>query len=366
MNYILKKWHFIFGALLLLASFYYFSNIWIYILLAAVISIIGRSLVDVLTKIKIKKWQVSKGLSAGVTLVIFWMLVYFFLSFFIPLVAHETHELSKIDINALQVYFAEPINNIQQKLDTLGLLNQDLDVHAVIKEKVSSVLNLEQVRSVFSNIVGVLGNVFIAIFSISFIAFFFLKDDNLLMELALNFAPKGKEIQVRSGLLKIIKLLSRYFVGLMIEVLSIITLVTLGLWIVGIGFSHAIVIGLVAGFLNVIPYVGPLIGTLFGTVIALATSLTEGVPDNLLWIFIAVLSVFMVAQLIDNFLLQPVIYSNSVNASPLEIFIVILMSGTLWGILGLMIAVPCYTIFRVVAKETSSQVKLIQKITKDI
>ncbi len=366
MDGILKKWHFIFGGLLLLASFYYFSNIWVYILVAIVISLIGRSLVNLLTKVKIKTWQMPKGLAAGLTLLLFWMFLYFFLSFFLPLVVHETQALSKIDINAIQVHFAEPINNIQEKLNDFGAVNQDLDAYEMIKEKLKSVLNLGQIRDVLSKLFGMLGDVFIAVFAISFIAFFFLKDDQLLMEFALSFSPKGKENQVRLGLLKIIKLLSRYFIGLIIEVLSIVTLVTLGLWIVGVGFSHAIVIGLVAGFLNVVPYVGPLIGTVFGTIIALATTLTQGVPDNLLWIFVAVLSVFMAAQLIDNFLLQPVIYSNSVNASPLEIFIVILMAGTLWGILGLMIAIPCYTIFRVVAKETSSQVKLIQKITKDI
>lgn len=366
MNWLIKRLPLIVGFLLVVLSFYFFSNIWLYIILAAVISLVGRPLVQFLIKIKIKRFSVSKGLAAGISLLVFWSFLYLFLRVFVPLIVNEANELSKINTTALEEHFHEPLTKVQKVVENIIIEKQDFDFRAYVQGKLTNVLNLEYLKSLFSNIIGAVGDIFIAIFAISFIAFFFLKDDKLLMRGILSLVSVNREEQVKHVVLKVIKLLSRYFMGLMLEVTAIIVLVTLGLWMVGIGFTHAIVIGLVAGFLNVIPYVGPLIGMAFGTVIALATELTDAISDNLLWLFVGIVAIFLIVQLIDNFVLQPFIYSNSVNATPLEIFLVILMAGTVGGIGGMILAIPIYTIIRVIAKETLSQFKFVNKLTKDI
>ena len=76
--------------------------------------------------------------------------------------------------------------------------------------------------------------------------------------------------------------------------------------------------------------------------------------------------VFLVVQLIDNFVFQPMIYSSSVKAHPLEIFLVILMASSIAGVPGMILAIPTYTILRVVAKEFFNQFPIVQNITKDI
>ncbi len=99
--------------------------------------------------------------------------------------------------------------------------------------------------------------------------------------------------------------------------------------------------------MNVIPYVGPLIGCAFALFIGLTTN-----PDmSLLSVVIRVLIVLPAVNLADAFLLQPLIYSSSVKAHPLEIFLVILAGATLGGIGGMILAVPSYTILRVFGKE---------------
>ena len=70
--------------------------------------------------------------------------------------------------------------------------------------------------------------------------------------------------------------------------------------------------------------------------------------------------------MIDNFIIQPIIFSNSVKAHPLEIFIIILSAGTIWGITGMLVAIPFYTVIRVIAKEFLSEFKIVQFLTKDI
>jgi predicted PurR-regulated permease PerM len=78
------------------------------------------------------------------------------------------------------------------------------------------------------------------------------------------------------------------------------------------------------------------------------------------------LVVFIIVQLIDNFVFQPLIFSNSVNAHPLEIFIVLLIAGSLGGILGMLLAIPGYTVLRVFAKEFFNKFRLVQKLTEKI
>ncbi len=366
MNVLLKKWPLLLGFLLLFLSFYFFSSVWLYIILAAVVSLMGRPLVQFLTKIKIKRFRVPKALAAGISLLTFWVLFYLFLRIFVPLVVNEANELSKINIKAIQEHFHKPLSDLQSTFETVVLEKNDFNFRTYVEEKLRTVLNLAQVKTFFSSVVGTIGDIFIAIFAITFMAFFFLKDDQLLMRAILSMVSVGKEEEVKHVILKIVKLLSRYFIGLMIEVTAIIVLVTFGLWAVGINFQHAVVIGLVAGFLNVIPYVGPLIGMAFGSVIAIATELTDTIPDHLLLLFLGIIAVFLITQLIDNFVLQPLIYSNSVNASPLEIFIVILMAGTVGGIGGMILAIPIYTILRVIAKETLNQYKFVNKLTRRV
>jgi predicted PurR-regulated permease PerM len=159
-------------------------------------------------------------------------------------------------------------------------------------------------------------------------------------------------------------MLSRYLIGLLIQVSSISILVSLGLSMLGV--ANAFIIGFFAGLMNVVPYVGPLIGIIVGLVLGITSNLHLEISTELLPLSLKIFSVFMVVQLLDNFLFQPLIFSNSVKSHPLEIFIVVLSAGTLGGIVGLIVAIPLYTIFRIVAKEFLSQYKLIQKITKNL
>ena len=74
----------------------------------------------------------------------------------------------------------------------------------------------------------------------------------------------------------------------------------------------------------------------------------------------------MFAQLIDNFLSQPYIFSNSVKSHPLEIFLVILSGGILFGIVGMILAIPLYTVIKVFLKVFFSDNKLVKKLTKNL
>ena len=178
--------------------------------------------------------------------------------------------------------------------------------------------------------------------------------------------PTELEEKVAHVLDSISFLLRRYFVGLLFEVFMVMLLDTIGLTIVGIGFNHAVVIGLFCGMFNVIPYLGPWMGAAAGLIIGAALNINADFMSHTLPLLGLMAIVFISVQVIDNILFQPLIYSSSVKAHPLEIFLVILAAGSLAGIVGMILAIPVYTILRVIAKEFFDNLKLVRKLTENL
>lgn len=166
-------------------------------------------------------------------------------------------------------------------------------------------------------------------------------------------------------------LLSRYFIGLVIEIIGVANINTIGLhFVAGLTFSMAVGIAFMTGLLNIIPYVGPFAGGVIGTFLGLILKYYSVHPmgiDVSFWGYIAILAgIFVFAQLIDNYIFQPIIYSNSVKAHPLEIFIVLLMAGYVGGVVGMLIAIPAYTVTRVFAAKFLSHVKFVRMLTGSV
>jgi len=178
------------------------------------------------------------------------------------------------------------------------------------------------------------------------------------------FVPSRFEEQGAAILQDTRHLLSRYFVGLSAELLSMMSLITIGLSFFSV--ESALLIGFLGGLMNVIPYLGPIIGASMGVVIAATSNVSLGMYEDILPISAIILGTFAVANLFDNLILQPLIYSTSVKAHPIEIFLVILMAGSLAGIPGMILAIPGYTVLRIIAKQFFSGSKLVQKITENI
>jgi len=177
-------------------------------------------------------------------------------------------------------------------------------------------------------------------------------------------APGKYEERVEKLMDSVSVLLKRYMIGLLLQMLGIMILSTFGFTVIGLGFSHAVVVGVFAGLINVIPYIGPWIGALFGLVVALANNLHSSFMDVTLPLMTMIVVVVMVVQFIDNMIFQTVIYSNSIQAHPLEIFFVTMIAGSLAGIPGMILGIPAYSVIRVIASEFLSEFKVIKSLTK--
>jgi len=367
MNVTLRNILIFFGILILLACVWFFRNIVVYILVAGVLSIMGRPLVDLLCRIRIKSWKFPRSLSALITLAIIWGVIISFFVIFIPLVTKQINYFSSIESEKLVQLVDVPIQKIESIFRAFdSSITSELSLKDYITRKIASVLNINMIQNFLGSIVGILGNLIVAVFSITFISFFFLKDQQLFFESILMWVPDKYTDNVSRALFSIKKLLTRYFIGIVIQSTCIMILIDIGMTIVGIDFQQALVMGLILGILNVIPYVGPWIGLFIAIIMGVASHINMDFTTVVLPLVYYMILVEAIVHLIDNVVFQPVIFSNSVRAHPLEIFVVVLAAGFAAGIPGMIFGIPAYTVLRVFAREFFYNFKAVQRITSSL
>jgi predicted PurR-regulated permease PerM len=356
-----------FGILLLLGCAWFFRNIVVYILVSGVFSIMGRPLVDLFCKIRIKKWSFPRSLSALLTIIAIWGAIILFFIIFVPLVTRQINYFSKIDSEKIVQIVAGPINKVEHLVRSINKdIPQNITIQDYIVKKVAGILNINMIQNFIGSLISILGNVIIAIFSITFITFFFLKDQRLFFESILMWVPDKYVDNVMRALNSIKKLLTRYFIGIVIQSTCIMILITIGMTIAGIDFQQALVMGLIIGILNVIPYAGPWIGLAIAITMGVASHINQDITTVVIPLVTYMIIVEVVTHLIDNIVFQPIIFSNSVRAHPLEVFIVVLAAGFAAGIPGMIFGIPAYTVLRVFAREFFYNFKAVQKITSGL
>ena len=343
---------------------WYFSDIVIYILISAVLGIIGRPLVRRISIIKIRGRYISRGVAALLTTALMWALFATFFSTFIPLIFNKLNQFANIDVMQVVSSINDPIIALQEHLsETFSIPIREFSLTDTIATSIREWLNIDVVNSVVGSFVSTATSFVIAIFSITFITFFFLKEDDLFYSMVTTIFPKRYEDNITRALDSVTVLLVRYFTGILAESFIMMIVVSFILLLFGASGENAFFTGLIVGVLNVIPYVGPLIGFAIGLFVGLVSPI-EGM--TLAQTLLATGGTILTAQGLDNFVLQPVLYSNRVKAHPLEIFIVILIAGNLAGVVGMLLAIPSYTVIRVFAKEFFNNFRLVQALTENL
>ena len=341
-----------------------FSFLLVWVLFAAIISFIGHPLVRFFDSLHIKKWSMPHFLSALFALLSIVLVFVGLLAIFVPLIVQQATTISKIDVGLLAHNLQGPLDWLGDQLHAYGVIPAEQTIHEFIVLKAKSVVNIGSVANVLNGFFNTTGSFFVGMFSVFFIAFFFMKDENMFEDTILLFVPEKSHQASRKVISDSKNLLMRYFIGVMLEVLGVMSIIAVGLWIFGV--ENALLIGFFGGMMNIIPYLGPVIGAAIALTLGVTATLAAGAYDELLSVLAKLGGVLVVANFIDNNILVPMIYSKSVKAHPLEIFFVIIMGGSLAGLLGMLLAIPVYTVLRVIAKEFFQQFRVVQKLTANI
>lgn len=349
---------------LLIFALWYFQGLVNSLIISLVLSLIGRPLVRFLRSRKIRNFRIPNALAAGITLLIQVVLMISIILVFIPIVSNQAAVISNIDNARVLNNLNKTIQNTDKKLIEYGLVEPDEQLEVLLEEKITQIVNVATFSNIIKTLLSFTGSFFIGAFSVLFMTFFFLKDESLFAGIILLMTPAKYTRKIKNIMRKTKELLTRYFIGLLIEIGSMITLLILGLTLLEV--PSAVLIGFFGGTMNVIPYLGPIIGASVGTVLGVLGELGAGNYMDFYLVSGKVMLVFLAANLIDNIILQPLIYSNSVKAHPLEIFIVIMMAGTLGGAIYMILAIPTYTMIRIIAGEFLGEFRLVQRLTSKI
>ena len=350
------------GFILLGTAIWRFQELVGFLLVSVALSFVGRPLVLFSQRVKFRGAALPSSIGAVVALATMVGLTIGLTQLFAPLFAEQARAVQSIDQAGVERLAGETLTWVDSNFNWLNLSGDDQSNTDFLLEQTQGLVQLNGVGSFFGSILQGLGDGFIAAFSILFMTFFFLKDGALFRNMIEALTPDDLLPKVKSIMDRTSALLTRYFGGLVAQVAIITTIVSLGLWL--LGAPNAFLIGLMAGIFNLVPYIGPMAGAsigllLIGTSSAVASADVTG-------LLLSSLGVFGLAQLIDNFFTQPIVFANRVHAHPLEIFIVISIAGNLAGAAGMVLAIPAYTLFRIIGQELFSGFKVIDELTKNL
>jgi predicted PurR-regulated permease PerM len=341
---------------LLLYFIFEIQTVIIYLIISLILTLIGNPIARFLRT----KLRFSNTLAAVFVLAFFVIIIAGFIMMFVPLIIAQSENISVLKTSEIEENIRTLVNQTNAYLTSYHI-----DTDNLLKEaNITSKIDFNFIPNFLNSILELVSSFGVGLGSTLFITFFFLKDKKMFVAGIRKILPDSHEERILHSLNKINDLLSCYFIGLLLQLFIVFVLYWIVLLIFGI--ENGFIIAFLCAILNIIPYIGPLIASVLAALLTMISHLGGDFQTEILPKTIYILIGFWVVQVIDNNFSQPIIFSKSTNSHPLEIFLVILIAGFLSGILGMIIAVPLYTMLKVIAKEFFPDNKLIQMLTKDI
>lgn len=336
---------------LFLLGIWLFSNIMMYLLISLVLTTILRPLVNSLSRSQIWGIRLPRALAILLSYLLLLLVLVLFISQFVPLVSDQVELISTLDFDQLYRQATEPLLRFEELLRRYELTQREPGyMVSSLKQYIQEALSRLDFRQVAAGIVDVTGSLLVGLMAVLFITYFLLQERGLIRRNFISLIPNPYfEVSI-AAIYKIEKLLSNYLLALLLQMFAVFSIASLGLSLLGV--KYALTIGVFAAVANLIPYAGPFLGASFGIIVAVSTTQILPSMNDYLWLMLKIVSVFGLVQLIDNLLVQPLVFSKSVKAHPLEIFLVIFAGASVGeamgsAILGMIMAVPAYTVVRV-------------------
>jgi predicted PurR-regulated permease PerM len=212
-----------------------------------------------------------------------------------------------------------------------------------IKEQLAGALSSS--GAVFSNLFSATGSFLASVALIPIYIFFFIYYRSKIMGFVKMVTPAEKHEWIEGVMHSTSRVSQKYLTGLLIDIIILSILNSVGFLILGI--NHAILLGVVAAILNIIPYIGVLIGSIFPIAMALLT-------HDSVWVAIGALGVCVFVQFLDNNFITPNIVGSAVSINPLATIIALLVGGMIWGVAGMMLFIPFLGMLKVILDNVDS------------
>ena len=309
---------------------YNYATLVLYLILAMILSYVLDPIVNWL-----QRNRVNRTFSIAITLTAVILIFVYISTSIIPIIAEQMVELtSQLDIRNIEMIASkvEPRLSADYKFIPEGFLSDN------ISRILNDLFDFNKFSNVVSDLVGVFTDIFSAILVVPFAAFFFLKDGSKIRRDVLTLVP-NKYFETTLTLIdKIEKRLSLYFRSVLLQSL----LVALASWgtLSVAGLNNSLSVGIAVGVANTIPYFGPIIGYILSVIISIIET------GDFSLVLVCLLAIFVV-QMLDNILLQPMLFSRSADMHPVAILFIILIGAETAGVLGMLVAIPIATVIKI-------------------
>lgn len=354
----------------------FFPTVASYLVLGLVLALMAHPVYERLRRVNLKGKKIPKSIASILSLA---SLMVFFLLFWLlllPLLGYQFSNWQRLDSGQVVSALEEPIGFTARWLAEHGLgagildgmAENTLSNHEIalqLQLKIMSWIDVLWLGNMLGNFVAAFAGLVLAFISGFFIAFFLLKDKDALRPLVIGMVPKVVRPILLSSWQESRRLLTKYFNGLLLQWMTVFVLEGIGLWLVGLNPALAISIAIVASLFNVVPYLGPILGSLLGLILGLIAHVDASFYDVIWPILLKMALVFFLVQQVDGYVLQPLIFSSSLNIHPLEIFLITFIGAQIAGFYGLIFAVPGYTVVRVVVRQSWSALSREWKMGSD-
>lgn len=353
-------WRLLGFAAIILFIFYFFKIV-VYLVVAVFLFLLGNPIANRLERLKFSRFQMPNALAALLTILAIVGVVVGLFFLLVPPLASEIGFISDLNFNDVMHSILNQYPSAKYLLHKLG---NETELEQSISAQLNAHMNAENVSAILNHTLGYFGSALGGTLCVLFITFFLLKDENLVRESILVITPSESENAVKEIMRTSKKMLSKYFGALLLDmfIVGLSALIILSI----LGVKNALIIAFCAGILNMIPYIGSVITMIIAIVLGVSSCISTGSYELIGPVINKIFFTLLSINLTDAFIVQPLIFSKSVKAHPLEIFIVTLMAGTIGGIMGMVVALPTYTLIRIVAKEFLRHLKFFRKITDTI
>ncbi|QCW99498.1 AI-2E family transporter [Aggregatimonas sangjinii] len=357
---IIKAIGFFLTIAVLLVILYKVQSLILYLLAAGVLALLGRPMVNFF----VTRLKVSKTLAALITVFFIFLLLVGLVILFVPMLTEQGKNLALVDYHNIQLELDKLYAKFSEYLGTSKDTIKDLMADSEIEQNVSKEFATAAVPTLFDALLKLSTELSVGLFSIIFMTFFMLKDKSSFQQFILAMMPEKHLERTLNSIDKIKNLLSRYFLGLLVQIAILFVIYSATLLLVGT--ENALIVAFFCALFNILPYIGPLIGAALMIVLTITSHINMDFSQDILLLVGYVLIGVTIGQLLDNFVSQPFIYSNSVKSHPMEIFVIIIAIGLIFGIPGMIIAVPGYAVIKVIVKEFFRYNRFVRFWTKGI
>ncbi|HKK45383.1 MAG TPA: AI-2E family transporter [Balneolaceae bacterium] len=315
---------------------YYYGTLVGYAIVAMIFSYLLDPLVN-----RMQSAGMNRTLAITLTLSALILILIWISTNIIPIVANQMVELAaQLKVQNIEVIAHQIEQHLTARFTFLpkGFLSDNLTQMA------RELFDVGELPSALSNIIGIFTNIFSATLIIPFATFFFLKDGTKIRRDILQLVPNKYFETTLSLIDKIETRLGVYFRSVMLQ--SFIVAFTSWVGLTVVGLNNALSVGIAVGIANSIPYFGPIIGYILSIIVSIIE------VGNFSLVIPCMLAILMV-QMLDNLVLQPLIFSRSADMHPVAILFIIMIGAETAGILGMLIAIPIATIIKITINQVS-------------